>query len=534
VSGDVEVSGSIFLGVNEAFSNGVGWTLETGTGTTLASGTLLGPDRRRLLGATVDVAIGDRIYLKVDARGDFGNDGAAVELRVRHAGAAAVEVNEDGAPESVDLSGLDVETAAPNLRMTITRAPAHGMLKQDTTELTAGSVLNGTPAQVSYTPAADYSGPDDFAFKVTDRGDPDNCGTPSSGCEAALDSEVVTVPVTVAPVNDAPVAANASPTTAEDTAKEVALGASDVDSGTLTFAVVSGPAHGTLTGSGASRTYTPHAHYFGPDSFTFHANDGSLDSNVATASITVTPVNDLPSAAADSIEVPESGSHRFEARANDSTGPANEVAQTFAKPTIVQSPAHGTASVNADGMITYTPTPAYAGPDGFRYRVCDNGTTNGVADPGCAEGTVAVVVLSAAQQLEDLLDENPGTPIADKVEDALAKVDAALRKLNRTPSDRQGALGELEGAVGELEAAVKDRLLTAAQGTSLMDRICASARAVVGDAIAEAIARGGNPGKINEARQALAEGDSKRASSQFKDAIAKYKDAVSKAEGARR
>lgn len=45
-------------------------------------------------------------------------------------------------------------------------------------------------------------------------------------------------------------------------------------------------------------------------------------------------------------------------------------------------------------------------------------------------------------------------------------------------------------------------------------------------------ARNGNSGKINEARQAVAQGEARRLAGQFKDAIAKYKDAVSKADGA--
>jgi hypothetical protein len=46
-----------------------------------------------------------------------------------------------------------------------------------------------------------------------------------------------------------------------------------------------------LSGTAPNLTYTPNAGYFGPDSFTYKANDGTVDSNVATASITVTPVS---------------------------------------------------------------------------------------------------------------------------------------------------------------------------------------------------------------------------------------------------
>jgi len=56
----------------------------------------------------------------------------------------------------------------------------------------------------------------------------------------------------------------------------------------LTYTVVTGPAHGTLTGEAPNLTYTPHADYNGADSFTFIANDGQADSNEATVSITIT------------------------------------------------------------------------------------------------------------------------------------------------------------------------------------------------------------------------------------------------------
>src|SRR5205085_7663439 len=89
----------------------------------------------------------------------------------------------------------------------------------------------------------------------------------------------------------------------------------DIDNVNLRFHIVSGPAHGTLSvisgqsgttdvnGTGtngshwtASITYTPDADYNGPDSFTYALNDGSLDSNTATVSLTVNPNNDAPGA----------------------------------------------------------------------------------------------------------------------------------------------------------------------------------------------------------------------------------------------
>ncbi len=67
--------------------------------------------------------------------------------------------------------------------------------------------------------------------------------------------------------------------------------ATDIDTASLTYALVgtNGRAqHGTVAMNADGRfTYTPAANYNGPDSFSFKANDGSLDSNTATVSITV-------------------------------------------------------------------------------------------------------------------------------------------------------------------------------------------------------------------------------------------------------
>ena len=89
--------------------------------------------------------------------------------------------------------------------------------------------------------------------------------------------------------NRPPVANDQSVSTNEDTALNGTVTATDPDSDPLTFAVVAAPTHGTLslnTTTGAF-TYTPAVNYNGADSFTFKANDGRVDSNVATVSITV-------------------------------------------------------------------------------------------------------------------------------------------------------------------------------------------------------------------------------------------------------
>ena len=92
--------------------------------------------------------------------------------------------------------------------------------------------------------------------------------------------------------NHPPVASNVTVTTAYQTSVNIALIATDQDpSDQLTFAIVSSPSHGTATLSVGSSivTYVPATSYSGSDSFTYKANDGKADSNIATVSITVQP-----------------------------------------------------------------------------------------------------------------------------------------------------------------------------------------------------------------------------------------------------
>ncbi|MBC7250950.1 MAG: metallophosphoesterase [Anaerolineae bacterium] len=100
---------------------------------------------------------------------------------------------------------------------------------------------------------------------------------------------IVATPVQAAPLqqNVAPVANDQSVSTTENTAVAITLTATDVNDDDLTYSVVDNPTHGSLAGEAPNLTYTPDTDYTGPDSFTFIANDGEYDSNMATVTITV-------------------------------------------------------------------------------------------------------------------------------------------------------------------------------------------------------------------------------------------------------
>lgn len=69
----------------------------------------------------------------------------------------------------------------------------------------------------------------------------------------------------------------------------IALRGTDPNGGVLTYAIVTPPANGALSGAPPNVTYTPNAGFFGFDAFTFKVNDGAFDSAPATVSIKVVP-----------------------------------------------------------------------------------------------------------------------------------------------------------------------------------------------------------------------------------------------------
>jgi hypothetical protein len=215
-----------------------------------------------------------------------------------------------------------------------------------------------------------------------------------------LDSNEATLTIDVSEVNDAPIAVGDSATVAEDGTTSVDVRANDSagprESGqSLTVTIETAPAHGTAVVVAGQVKYTPAADYNGPDSFSYTiTDDGTTDgvaeplSDTATVDVTVTEVNDAPTAVADSATTAEDGSVLVDVKDNDSTGPANESGQSLTI-TIETAPEHGTAAVES-GQVRYTPNADYNGPDSFTYTITDNGTTNGIAEPESDTATVDV------------------------------------------------------------------------------------------------------------------------------------------------
>ena len=133
--------------------------------------------------------------------------------------------------------------------------------------------------------------------------------------------------------------------------------------------LVQAPQHAysfTLMADG-SFTYVPLANYFGTDSFTYQVIDNGDTSNVATVTLNISAVNDAPVAGDDSESTLEMEPVTIDVLANDS----DVEGTALTPPVILTGPAFGTALVNADGTITYTPAAGFTGTDTFTYMVSD-------------------------------------------------------------------------------------------------------------------------------------------------------------------
>lgn len=229
------------------------------------------------------------------------------------------------------LAARDVDGDALTYR--ITRPPSQGEASVD------------AAGQLSYQPAPDRVGEDSFDVEVI------------AGSAAASAS----VNVVVTAVNDAPVGAASELTGPEDQALEGSVSGSDIDGDALSYRVQAPPRRGTLKldeKSGAFR-YTPWKDAHGEDSFVFAVSDGKVF-GTATVSLKVAPVDDAPVIVGGpfALKTAEDAAATGKVSARDVDGDA----LTFR---VGRAPAHGEASVDAAGKLSFIPTPDFHGTDSF-------------------------------------------------------------------------------------------------------------------------------------------------------------------------
>ena len=265
-----------------------------------------------------------------------------------------------GVPVAVSVLANDTDVDGDTLSVTGKTTPAHG-------------TVTCTATTCTYTPAAGYTGDDTFGYTVSDPG-------------ALTDTGLVTV--SVGATNDPPEPVDDLVTTDEDTVVHFNVLANDTDpeDDPLTATLVPDqlPTGGTVTCTPTGDcTYTPDADFNGDDQFQYRVADDHGNEVDATVEITITPVNDAPVAANDSLTLKEDTSKSVTVLTNDDDVDGDALTVTGKT-----NGAHGTVTCTTAGSCTYKPAKDYNGTDSFTYTVSDG---NGGTDVGTVNVTVQPV-----------------------------------------------------------------------------------------------------------------------------------------------
>lgn len=208
-------------------------------------------------------------------------------------------------------------------------------------------------SKLIFNPKPDWNGSTSLTYRARD----------SSGALSAP----ATVSITVHPVNDLPIVTDRSLITPEDTTGVLSLSATDRDDTSFTFQIVDQPANGSATINGASLSYMPPLNWSGKTALSYRAKDASGGwSNVATVSITVSPVNDSPVVTALSITVNEDTAGAVTLQATDVDSEPNFVFQ------IVNAiPANEGSALLTGNQLQFTPRENWNGNTMVTYRARD-------------------------------------------------------------------------------------------------------------------------------------------------------------------
>jgi hypothetical protein len=331
------------------------------------------------------------------AGGSFDDDGNPIPARAYSVTVTAFDgrgstsrsfgwtvINVNGAPVAQPVSATTGEDTTVQITLTASDPDGEALTYAVAANPTHGTVtLSGGVA--TYAPAPNFNGVDTFSFGASD-------GTNSSN--------IATVSINVSPVNDAPTALDGATALDEDTQIEIMLVAMDVDSPALGLAVVNQPVNGTLSAVAGNKViYTPNPNFNGLDSFTFIANDGAADSNIANVTIIVAPVADAPVlATVGNQTVAEGALLSLELAASDPDGGQLTFSASGLPPGAILDPTTGSFSwtPNFNQAGSYTLTFSVIDPTG---RSASETITITVSDVGSNLGPVCSAAYPSINQI---------------------------------------------------------------------------------------------------------------------------------------
>ncbi len=259
--------------------------------------------------------------------------------------------------------------------------------------------LSGNGAY-TYLPNSDFYGTDNFVYEICDDGIPMAC-------------DQATVNITVNPVNDAPVVNNNSVSVQEDFYITILVlnNDSDIDGNLVPGSVTINNPPPTSQG-GVSVNASGHITFFPASNFNGVVNpfqytvcdDGTplpAECGTATVNITVTPINDAPTATNDSFSTNEDTQLSGTILNNDAD-PENNPLTVNTSP--ISPPDYGTLTMQSNGNFTYSPNTNFNGSDDFVYEVCDNG------NPALCDQATVNITINAVNDAPVLSDDNVSTP----------------------------------------------------------------------------------------------------------------------------
>ncbi len=266
-----------------------------------------------------------------------------------------------------------------------------------------GSFVINPDGTVTFTP------PEGFSGEIT----AEVCVQDDTGLETCAE-----ITITVILVNTPPVAADLTRTTEEDTSVQVMLMVTDEQDDPLTYSIVTQP-EGELLGTLPDLTYIPPEDFTGTVMFTYEANDGLVDSNVATVTIIVTPVNDPPIAIDDIVDMTDDmDSITVDVLENDIDVDGDTLTITGARASI------GTVEI-IDNQLVYTPLEGFVGSVVIDYTIEDED----------GESSAARVLITIGQDADSI------NPVIDVPDDVFIDATALFTKVDlgvATAVDRFG------------------------------------------------------------------------------------------------
>jgi VCBS repeat-containing protein len=293
------------------------------------------------------------------------------------------------------------------------------LLIESFTQPANGSVLNSR-TNLSYIPDPGFQGIDTFMYTVSDG----NGG-----------SSQATVTVSVAEVNEAPIAQDDSGITDEGNPVAILtlLNDSDPDGDPLEIESVTTPDNGLVEIVGDELVYTPNPGFDGVDTFTYTISDGRGGTSSATVFIAVTPVNDAPLAQDDSTTTIQGEIISVPVLLNDSDPDGDPLVIVS-----VTQPQNGSVTIVGTDLL-YEPDDGFIGPDSFTYTIAD--------DSGAISSATVTIgidpLIAGAGAAADNAASCEGRVIINEIAWAGTAADARdewieLRNLGTTPVDLTG------------------------------------------------------------------------------------------------